>query len=261
MKRKILFLTLLFSVFYGFSQSVNYIDEKMKSIDSITYYKKCNSVVLKCLNFKTDSLNINKVVYKFKFGTTDSIGYSQVRTLLLKNSNRKIHKNAFLMISYRDTLFNTKAIKESFIRHTKTHKTLEHKDFNSKKYHFRRQKWVNSQKKCREKFNKLGAETFYVFKYDYGYMKEYNDIKWIKDRGLFKNAFFKIIYSGNFLIIKPDGKYFISGGHLPNNLLKKLLKNEDWSKLKLDWLATYNTLSKSGIGAFKENSYHKKHCF
>lgn len=110
MKRKIAILPILFISFYSFSQSIKYIDENMKPIDSVTYYNKCNSDILKCLNFKTSSLNIYKVEHAFKFGVTDSLGYSQVRKFLQKNSTKTIKENAFLMVKYKDTLFDLNAV-------------------------------------------------------------------------------------------------------------------------------------------------------
>ncbi|WP_166386291.1 hypothetical protein [Polaribacter sp. 11A2H] len=261
MKRKLFFLTLLFSYFFSFSQSVKYIDENMSPIDSITYSKKCNLVVLKCLNFKTDSLNINKVVYKYKFGTTDTLGYTQVRKFLSRNSNLKIDKNAFLMIRFRDTLYDSNTNLKNYKRHVKNHSKIKHADYDFKKNQSNTKKSIEALQKCNKKFKKLGGEIFNVYNYDYGYRKEYPEVNWIKDRGLFKNAFFKIIYSSSFLLIKPNGEYFISGGHLSDSLLKKLLKNNDWSDFRLDWLASYNTLSKSGKGVFKQSAYHTKHCF
>jgi hypothetical protein len=261
MKRIILLLALLFNCFYIFSQSPIYIDENMKTIDSEIYKIKCHSFVLKCLSIKTDSLNINKVVYKFKFGKTDSLGYSQIRKLLLENNSQKIDANAYLMISYNDTIFDFKASKKSFERHVNQHKTATHDKFNKESYRSNTKYWIKKQTKCRKKFKKLGGETFYVFNYDYGYRKENPENNLIKDSRLFKNAFFKSINSTNFLLIKPDGEYFISGGHLSDSLLKKLLKNKDWTRFKFDWLDSYSSFSYSGKGIFKKDIYHTKHCF
>ena len=261
MKRKILLLALFLNCFYIFSQSPIYIDENMKTIDSVVYNIKCHSFVLKCLSIKTDSLNINKVVYKFKFGKTDSIGYSQIRKFLIGKTSQKNDINASLMVNYSDTIFDFKASKNNFDRHVNKHKTAKHSKFNKEYYRLNTKNIIKKQTKCAQKFKKLGGETFYVFNYDYGYKKENPESYLIKDSRLFKNAFFKSINSTSFLLIKPDGEYFISGGHLSDSLLKKLLKNKDWSRFKLDWLNSYSSFSNSGKGVFKKEFHHKKHCF
>ena len=108
---------------------------------------------------------------------------------------------------------------------------------------------------------KYNAETFYIYKYDYGSIKTYPDLNWIKDRSIFKNVFFKIMYNSDFLILKPNGDYFLSGGHLDTKMIKTLIKTKNWDEYKKDLENSISAQSKEGIGFFKENTYHKSHCF
>jgi len=261
MKRSASILLFLFYCLLISSQEIIYLDENMANITSKQFDEKCTNSVLKCLKFKTDSLTIHKVVYKYNFGKVDNLLYSQIKNQFAEKTNRNIHDNAVLLVRYRDSLFDFKTRNKNHLRHLKQHKSAKHVDFNKLKFQKSREKWIQKQQKCRKKMQKINAETFYVFKYDFGASEQYPTIDWIKDNGLFKKEFFKILYNNNFLILKPTGEYFLSGAHLSNTFLKKLIKNEDWTSFKDDWQKSYQSKSDRGHGVFKTSFYHKKHCF
>ena len=120
------------------------------------------------------------------------------------------------------------------------------------------------KQKCIAKFEKIeNTKVLYLYKHnDSG--NSYDNFKFIKDRGVLKNKFFEIMYNNNLLIIKPDGDYFLSGGHFTNRQLKTLLKNTDRTPFIDDWNESVNKKPINGSGFFKNNERmysHKKHCF
>ena len=265
MKRNQITLLLFFllTTFSSYAQKKSYyLDENMHEVNHVLYLEKCSSRILKCLVFTTDSLIIHKVVFRYKFGNIDSLGYKQIKSQLVQNKKNKLNKNTVLLINYRDSLYDSKARERGYERHIKKHKNVHHKPFSVKNFHKRRRTWIKLQKKCIKKFNKLNAATFYVYNYDYGSIKEYPELGWTKDRSVFKNVFFKIIRNNNFLIIKPNGEFFLSGDyHLYNDLIKKLIQEKDWSSFKKDWQKSYQSLHNTGYGLFKRRKNHEKHCF
>jgi hypothetical protein len=265
MKRIIFYAIISFGINIYAQSSIQkdiiYLDENMSKIDSIIYKKKCKSTVLKCLEYKKDSLFIiHKVLYKYTFGKI-----SKTETIQLKKPlsiNKTFNSQSNIVINYRDSLYDYNARKRNSDRHLKSHDSFKHIALTHKKFNSSRKIWIKQQKKCINKIkNKYNTETFYVYKYDYGSIKHYPDLGWIKDRGNFKTIFFGIMYNFNMLILRPNGEYFLSGGHFSNKMLKNLLKN-DWSQYKKDFNDSYNSQNNKGYGLFKTNSsFHKKHCF
>lgn len=262
-KIAIIFTFLFLAAGKSIAQQKIYIDENMNRIDSIQYINKCKIYILKCLKYKTDSLDINKVLYNFSFGRITPTEYKQVKKLLVQNADTLINSNTVILINYRDSLYNFEANKKNYDIHVLNHDSIRHKKLTPKNFETNRKNWIKKQNKCIKKLAKnYNTKTFYVYKYDFGTHKDDEALSWIKDRGIFKNLFFKIQYNYNYLIIKPDGEYFLSGNHLSDLNLKSLLKNSDWSKVKLDFQNSYISNSIDGIGIFSEKvGSHIEHCF
>ena len=64
--KNLLFILLLPTL--SFSQSKIHLDENMEEISSSRYKIKCGYHIFKCLKYTTDSLEVNKVLYKYSFG-------------------------------------------------------------------------------------------------------------------------------------------------------------------------------------------------
>lgn len=262
MKRLKITLFLTFFCISLFSQKM-FIDENMIEIDSLTFNQKCKFNILKCLIYKKDSVfEINKVLYKYSFGKIKPTEAIQLKKLLKNSSSKEINPLSNIIIHYRDSLYNFQSHEKKIKRHFKKHKNIHHSRLTFKSFTSRRKKWIKKQRKCMKKVNdKFSTETFYVYKYDNNAANSYHNLHWIKDRGLFKNKFFNIMYNTNLLVIKPNGDYFSSGGHLSKKMLFKLLKHSDWSSFKKDWKKSYQSLHKEGYGLFKKQKTHQSHCF
>ncbi|MEX1381780.1 hypothetical protein [Lutibacter sp.] len=265
MKIKIIaFLTLIifnFNTFYA--QDKFYLDENIVEIDSIEFKKKCKIHILKCLTYKTNSVEVNKVLYDFAFGKLSPIAYEQIKKTLIQKSLKNIDNDATLLINYRDSLYDFEIRKKNYDIHIQEHKDAKHHKFTFETFDKSRKKWISKQQKCSSKIDeKFNTATFYVYNFDYGSIEHYPDLGWIKDRSIFKNIFFQIYGNYRYLVLKPDGEYFLCGSHFSDSNLKYLLKNKDWTKIKSDFKESYVSESSVGVGRFKKGfNNHLEHCF
>lgn len=265
MKIKIIaFLTFIlfnFNTFYA--QDKFYLDENIVEIDSIEFNKKCKIHILKCIRYKTNVVEVHKVLYNFKFGNISTIEYEQIKKMLIQKSVKTINDDAILLVNYRDSLYDFEIRKKSYDTHINEHKYAKHHKFTFKTFDKSRKKWISKQQKCSSKIEKrFNTAAFYVYNYDYGSIEHYPDLEWIKDRSIFKNIFFQIYGNYRYLVLKPDGEYFLCGNHFSDSNLKYLLKNKDWTKIKSDFKKSYESESPFGIGRFKKGyNNHIEHCF
>ncbi|TVZ46962.1 hypothetical protein JM82_1551 [Olleya sp. Hel_I_94] len=270
------FLLLLIFLFCTamLSQNSVYIDEDFTTMDSISYYKKCKGITKKCLQYKTDSLTVNKLSPMYRFGKLKVDEYDQIKTLIQSKSNNT-KENKYIVIKYYDSIFGferaekihakhkiTESFKRSsgkvYVRQVKSH------PFNEDIFKEERADWQKRREKCIEKYEKRYPLDFvHMYKTEENALSTYVDFEWIKDQGAFKNKFFDVQNNYNLLIIKSDGEYFLSGGHLTNSRFEKLLKTDDWTKFKADLEASNTKNFTEGKGIFsKYEFYHNsKHCF
>lgn len=263
MNLKILLLLILLPLI-GSSQSKIYLNEKMKEISLQDFNKKCEHHIFKCHKFTTDSLEINKVLYKYSFGKIDKEAFKQIQMLLASQSKKPINPDETIIIKFTDSLKSIQTLKKNFDKHILNCPAYHNKK-SLKDYQNDRDSWVTEKKKCFGKFKKNNTVNFnYVYKNadDLETIYSYKNFLWIKDRGVFKNLFFKIMDSKNLVILKPDGEYFLSGSHFDDKSISKLLKHNDWSKYKDDWFKSTTSHLKNGKGIFNNSYYsHSKHCF
>lgn len=274
------FTTLLLLVIslVSFSQDIEsaelYLDENLKEINTSSYSKKCKQITKKCLEYKTDSLTINKVLNKFYFNKLNSTEYEQIRLLINKDSKTLISSGEIIIIKYYDSLLSYETLYNRHVKHTQiilndtsfsmSEKRRKIHDYDKSKFKKNKSKWLKKQNKCVEKYEKkLPIKINYLYKAEENVVNNYDGFNWIKDNGIFKNNFFKIIYNYNLVIIKPDGEYFLKGGHLTDKLIEKLIKNHDWSKFKNDLKQSEEKNIINGYGLFKKilPNHHSKHCF
>ena len=179
MKRKIIaFLTLiLFSFNTIYAQDRFYLDENIVEIDSIEFKKKCKIHILKCLTYKTDSVEVNKVLYNFKFGKLSPIEYEQIKKALIQKSKKHIDDDAVLLVNYRDSLFDFEIRKKKYNIHIQEHKGINHQKFTLETFDKSRKKWILKKQKCSSKIDKkFNTATFYVYNFDYGSIEPYPNL-------------------------------------------------------------------------------------
>lgn len=252
--KKYAFLLLVFLfgfVLYG--QPKIFLDENMTKIDSLKYSRKCSLSAFKCYEFKTDSLIINKVLNKFYFGKIKSSAFNQIRKTLELDTKSTINDNTTLFIKFIDTLVEKETTFKRCFSKFKFQDTIKNKitTINSNGYFYRisrdndkfnRKSFTNylkdiekNTKKCIkkiERINNVKVQFIYNYKQDKANIPQ--NFSWVKDRGIFKNKFFKILGNYRILILKPNGEYFLKGWTLNDKTFFTLLKAKDWSKYKLE---------------------------
>ncbi|WP_299254497.1 hypothetical protein [uncultured Lacinutrix sp.] len=271
MKLKFLFsFIFLFSSLVSLSQNVKkiYIDEDLKEMNLVTYIAKCKYKTNKCVEYKTDSLAIYKVLKKFSFNKLSAKNYEQIRLLLNQDSNIKIDSGETIILKNFDSIYSYSSAKKKHDNHAKTHistlngKPLHHNNYNKKTYERNEKTHIRNIRKCTQKFEKLNnIKVLYTFSNSELSNSKNSKLNIIKARSIIKSTFFKILYQYDTLILKPNGEYFLSGGHLNDKLVKKIVLTKNWTTLKNDWKDSREKYPITGSGLFKFDKSHSKHCF
>lgn len=270
MVKKLVITTILFISHQITSQNTfhyYYLDENNNEIDYSTYQKKCNIYFFKCLDYETDTLVLKKVLYKYQFGKLTNDELSQIKAIAKSDYNMHINNDETIVVKFRDTIesFSTKL--KRYEAHVREHESrnIKHSPFNKKIHLSRTNRWAKEKNKCIKRLKKKYPISFlYVFNVDKGGVNDYTDFKWLKDkRNIFKNRFFEIIYNYNLLIIKPDGQYFMSGGHLSDKNFRKLIEDDNWSQYINEYNTFKNKYPVNGYGIFRKPTgiKHISHCF
>lgn len=265
---KVFFLLFTISIY---SQEKIYLDENFRSINKLEYSKRCKKNFFKCLEYKSDSLSINKILFRYRFGKISDTSYHQIRNLLIRDSKTSIDSNSIIIVKYYDSLINFQSIYKKHLKHIEP-KTdslgnelpIHQHEFNMDIYKKNKANYVKERKKCIKKFEKYeNVRVFHMYKHEENVANTYEDFDWIDDRGTFENTFFQILFNYSSVLIKPNGDYFLIGGHFPDKDLKSLIKKQNWESFRLDWEKTYSSDALNGKGIFKmpESFYHTKHCF
>ena len=245
-------------------QSIYYTNELNHQIDSLEYKKKCQTGIFKCAKYKSDSLILYKVLFKYSFGKITPTEYNQIKKLLIQQSSIDIDSDEILLINYVDTLSNFEIVKNNYDKNfTNYDGFFKPGPYTKSRYNERSKRWIKSKNKCIKKFKeKSNTSTFYLYRHNFGFKEEFKNFNWIKDRGVIKHKFFNLHNTNHYVIIKPNGDYFLCGSHLSDKKLAILLSNVDWSTFKSDLQKSSKSKNKNGIGFFKKDTqYHKKHCF
>lgn len=273
---KILSLKILFLILISFSvqgQTKVYVDENMQEIDSISFYKKCDVSVLGCLEYKTKTLIVNKVYKHHGFGKISYNEFEKLKSLLMANLDDSTNDFDSYVLHFRDSLFGYEelAIKRLLPKNKKLNTlSINHQNELLKEAKSRADSRVSSHfeyvkssnKKCKRFLEKFNSIDFYVFNEDANYIDKYGENKtWIKNDSLLDKLFFNKHPQAAYLIIKPDGNYFVSNRYIPKTNYLQLIKKADWSKFKKDLELSISKKSRFGEGFFaKKDLTAKNEC-
>jgi hypothetical protein len=274
----------------------HFIDENGKAIREITFNKKCNAAVFECKRFDREKMVIFKVTHRMFFGKLKEKEYNQIRLMLNKESNKTIPKNHNILIHYEASLsgfkernkfcnlinsntleenyktFNTEALNfgeypfeslKMFKRYVERHR----KDFHDEqKFDKEVAEYAEQQNDCIKKIEtKYNTPVVYMVKNNYNYPIKNDYFTWVIDKGIIKNTFLKKHPDTDFILLKPNGEYFVKSDFLPDFVLSKLLKSDDWEKQKSNWTKSINTGDSKGYGIVndmtKEYEYYTSNCY
>jgi hypothetical protein len=242
----------------------------MKEIDSVNFYKKCDARVFGCLEYKTDSLIVNKIYNRFKFGKISKEEYNQVRLLLIKKGDTEISPDQILVIEHTDTIggsyasylknMNKLGNKEQY-RKTSTVKVngkpiktkiTKPKVKSEKAYNKSYLALMKRPAKCAKKFEKkFDARVFMTYNYGEDKKHLFKGINWVEYPGIIIPKFLNQIHKGHYLILKPDGEYFVASTLIRDVNLEELFKNSDWTKHKNDLIKSKTQDLMHGYGIFR----------
>lgn len=273
-----------------------YLDENSIAISEKTFNEKCNAAVFYCKQYDRDNMVIFKVYHQMLFGKLKPQEYDQLRIYLNRKSTKKIPENHKILIHYEESLVgfkesnehcnlvNSKSLKDNyeafnleaalngeypfesikrFQKYVRNHRLEFHDE---EKFNEEIASYANQQNNCIKKIEtKYQTPVFYVVNNNYNYPIKNEHFTWVVDGGAIKNTFVKSNPDTNFILIKPNGEYFIKNDFLPDYVLNKLLKNEDWSQYILEWKESIRTNYSIGYGIVndmtREYEYYTSSCY
>ena len=273
-----------------------YLDENSVAISEEEFNLKCMASVFYCREFNRTDSTIFKVYHQMYFGKLTSNEYNQLRIYLNRKSIKKTPENHKILIHYEESLVgfkesnencnlvNSKSLKENyeafnleaelndeypfesiknFQRYVRIHRLEFHDE---EKFNNDVADYAKQQNSCIKKIEtKYQTPVYYVVNDNYNYPIKNDHFTWIIDGGAIKNTFVKNHPDTDFILIKPNGEYFIKSGFMPNSVLNKLLKHENWEQFKNDWTKSIQRNYSSGYGIVRdmtrEYEYYTSSCF
>lgn len=281
MNRKIFILFILtIGIQFCHAQSIIYLDQDSKLISLNEFKKKCKQHIYKCLKYKSDSLIVNKIHAKYAFGNMPIESYEKIRLTLIKDSDINIPKDKTIVINYVDTIANY----NSYLKHYEAYHKKEFANDSSyinslsttikvnnkairppyrrepisyKKHTKRAHAYMDRVAKCTKKLEKkTNVSISHIYNVNLPKNYSIDQVNWIKDSGFFKDNYFEMIYRTRFMVIKPNGEYFLSGTMLSYETMKKFLKSKDWSSYKKELELSHHESNINGFGTFKKKHYY-----
>ena len=276
---------------------IYYIDENGSAINEFVFNQKCNAAVFYCKVHEKKDMIIYKVYYQMYFGKITPVEYNEIRLYLNRKSNKTIPENHKILIHYEQTLsgfkerhefcdlVNSKTLEENFEaynleaelhgeypfkslkafnRHVQSHKREYH---NEDKFNSEVAEYADKQNKCLEKIEtKYKTPVFYVVNDNFNYPIKNKYFTWVVDDvSTIQSAFLKKHPDINFILLKPDGEYFIKTDFMPETVLNKLLKKSNWESQKNEWLKSIKTNKTEGYGIVnsmtKEYEFYNASCY
>ena len=245
-----------------------FIDENMVEIDSLTFNKKCSSRVLKCLKYQDSTLIVNKAHRVFKFGKVSSQEYNQIRLLLIKKSKLEISPDQIIVIKHVDSIggsyqaYLKKREENSHNRPVFVTSNVSENNrpikirvpgtLSEKQYDMFQRRGIAKYAKCVKKFErKYNSRVITTYKFNGNKKDLYKSINWVDYPGIIIPKFLNSVKNGRYLIIKPDGEYFVASRKMGDSSLEKLFKDQNWTKHKEHLERSETENSKIGYGIFR----------
>ena len=273
-----------------------FIDENSLYITKREFNEKCNAAVFQCKRFELENIIAYRVYYRMYFGKLKPEEYNQLRLYLNKKSNKTIPENHKILIHYEESLvgfkesnehcnlINAKSLKDNyeafnleaelngdypfesikeFQRYVRIHRLEFHDEA---KFNEEVANYATQQNNCIKKVEtKYLTPVFYVVYDNYNYPIKNKHFNWVVDKGTIKSAFIKKLPDADFILVKPNGEYFIKSDFMPDFVLKKLLKHENWEQFKQDCKKSIKTNSSTGYGIVhdmtREHEFYTSNCY
>jgi len=174
---------------FGQTKPIVFYNENKEEITKESFFKLKDYTKNLDLYFENDSLQYGLLIKRQQFGKLDQKTFTKLKSYLTEISHKQIDSTQNIVINYL-TAFPTKEKEFGF----KASWNILDKDYLKKLHEIANvtQFWINSPKCDNLKY----------------YQR--NKIKWISDKeNLFNEIFFPYqVKSGNYILIKPNGKFY-----------------------------------------------------
>lgn len=241
------------------NKAVYFIDDLNKRIDFDSFKVKKENILYTYKKNELDSAVVYRLYKHFSFNRLSKIDNQQIRLMLTSRYDFDIKPNNTIILHFKDTLFGyaeqrKRRLKYPFVLSHRNNDTI-HVPFTVELYNKRRKVFDNDQGKCLKKIEKFDAKILYLYGVNKGYTHKSNHLEWIQASEVLDRLFFN--GKSSFVILRPDGQFYVSiASDLPNNV-EKLLKLEDWSKPLDDYAKQYSVDNTKLIGFF-DTKYNRR---
>lgn len=275
---------------------IYYLDENGTAIREALFNQKCNAAVFYCKMHEKKDMIIYKVYYQMYFGKITPVEYNQVRLYLNRKSQKTIPENHNILIHYEQSLsgfvernefcnlVNSKTLEENFeaynleaelngeypfesLKAFKRYVESHYREYHDEeKFNEEVAEYANQQNHCIEKIEtKYQTPVFYVVKDNFNYPIKNKHFTWVVDSGTIQSAFLKKHPDANFILLKPNGEYFIKSDFMPDTVLNKLLKKPNWQPYISEWKKSIKNNYSEGYGIVnamtKEYEFYTASCY
>ena len=248
-----------------------YLDEYERQIEKDIALKKCKSNVYYCRVRGYDSLVVYSVYYKYFFGKLEKKEYKHYISVLNNKLKIKTDTNSTLVIHFWKVLANFdtyKRVTDSIKRHNK--RIFNVRSMSETAFKNYNRSYRKTQKKCLNKMRKINKITpVYLYSDYYDGKEDVGAFEWKKDDNqLFNKRFFNDGKKFDFLILKPDGNFFLKSNRANYNDFSEkdvfdLLKSNSWDLFHIEWNKRKKKLQETSsvVQVMKSTATPKFKCF
>ena len=204
MKKNLLLFLIGMIINYSFGQTKEiYMDDDFKSISEAEFNKTTGELTFN-LKFDLDTLIVHVKALRNKKGKISEQKLDSIKTILSKNSGKKINENGIIVINYFPGLDRCNSGPGST---------------------FLRGKYSRYLKKIKRHENVF---QFFVYKSIKGTKKYGRQLEWIPDsEHLIEKTFFPIHYfCGSFALIDENGNFYLTKGEYDIEKIIDLIKDK-----------------------------------
>lgn len=269
-------LMLLVTLFASAQIEEIYVDENMNKINKEQFFNNCSKRIFRCSSSTTDSLIVNTLHSRFKFGKISPEVYSRLLAELYKNNNPKT--NQTIVLRFVDRSIGSY---ENYVENETNEAPLREQEYsifqNGNKKHFKRKlyvmpksryiktlgKFFYRENKCQKKINKkTRSKVFHIVKYNFDSLpKPLKNIDFIKESNYLEDIRTGFPDSTRYVVIQPKGDYFSSERFVHPDDVIDLINKSDWSEFKRDLKYSNSLKYKKGYGFFKSLPYRYRNYY
>jgi len=282
---KPLLILFLLTPFLSIAQTKEiYVDENMNSMNKEQFLKNCSKRIYRCSGSVSDSLIVNKIHSRYKFGKISPEVHEKILSELHKNNKPNIDQTIVLkftngyFVSYKSYIknkINEEAFrkKEGFIVQNGKKKYFKRKlsILSESRYIKLNESNLNRANRCLKKINKkTNSEVYHLVKNDIDSLKNISKhLSLVNNNDYLEDIRSGFSDSTRYVVINPKGEFYSSETIVHPDDIIELLNNDDWSKYKRDLKYSNSLKHKKGYGFFKSfpiryrnrYSYYETACF